>query len=341
MNWTRATLMVAGPVVIAIVGGFFYLTSLGHVTTDDAYVKADMVSVSPQVSGRIIKVDVKENQRINAGDVLFELDDGTYRAALFRANAQLTTVRDQIEADKAEYEQRTQELAVASANASFAKRDLNRLEALKKKRAISESDLDAAQHKVTIANHQIQVIRQQRQGVLARLDGNVNLPIEQQSRYLQVLAERALAQASVDRSRVRAPFSGIASKVPDLGQYAAEGSPVMSIVSDKNVWIEANFKETELTDVRVGDPVTIHVDSYPDKVFAGEVESISQATGSEFSILPAQNATGNWVKVVQRIPLRIKVTSSFKDTPLRAGTSSSVDIRVGRGVSWLHSVADR
>lgn len=341
MSWTRAGLMIAGPVVIAIVGGYFYLASLGHVSTEDAYVKADMVSISPQVSGRIVKVDVKENQHVNAGELLFELDDGTYRAGLYRANAQLQTIRDQIEASKAEYRQRTQELAVARANAAYAERQLRRLDALSKTRAISQSDLDAAQHTVDIDEHQILIIKQQRAAVLANLDGNVNMPVEQHSSYQQALAERAVIEASVNRCKVHAPFAGIASKVPELGQYAAEGTPVMSVVSNTHVWIEANFKETDLTDVRVGDPATIRVDTYPHKVFKGVVESIAQATGAEFSILPAQNATGNWVKVVQRIPLRIKITSPFDGTPLRAGTSSSVDIRTGSGIDWLHSFASR
>lgn len=339
MNWTRAGLMVAGPIVIAIVGGYFYLASLGHVSTDDAYVKADMVSISPQVSGRIVEVDVKENQHVEAGQLLFRLDDGTYQAGLFRANAQLKTIRDQINADKAQYEQHTEELDVARANERYAERELKRLQALKKQRAISESDLDAAQHTVDVAKHQVLVIEQQRAAVLAQLDGNVDLPVEKHASYQQVLAERAVIQASVRRCEVHAPFAGVASKVPELGQYAAEGAPVMSIVSGTSVWIEANFKETDLTDVRVGDPATIRVDTYPNKVFKGVVESISQATGAEFSVLPPQNATGNWVKVVQRIPLRIKVISSFEDTPLRAGTSSSVDIRTGRGSSLLHGIA--
>lgn len=338
MNWTRTSLMVAGPVVIVIVSGFFYLASLGHVSTDDAYVKANMVSISPQVSAPIVKINVKENQHVEAGQILFELDNSTYRAGLFRANAQLKTIRDQIEGNRAEYEQKTQELALAQTNADYAERQLERLQALKKKQAISESDLDAAQHTVDVARHNMLVIKQQRAVVLASLDGDVNLPPEKHASYLQALAERAVIEASVTRCKVRAPFSGIASKVPQLGQYAAEGAPVMSIVSDKNVWIEANFKETDLNGVHVGDPVTIRVDTYPDKTFKGVVESIAQATGAEFSVLPPQNATGNWVKVVQRIPLRIKVTSSFKDTPLRAGVSSSVDIQTG-SLSWVHSIA--
>lgn len=341
MNWTRIGLLVAGPVVIAIIGAYFYAASLGHVSTDDAYVKADMVSVSPDVSGRILKVNVKENQHVDKGDILFELDDATYQAGLFRANAQLDTITNQIQADKAEYEQRTEELAVAQENADYADHELHRLTELKKQRAVSQSDLDAAQHSLDVARHQVLVTKQQRAAVLARLDGNVDLPAEKHSSYLQAWAEREVIKTSIERCKVKAPFSGIASKVPELGQYASQGAPIMSIVSDTNVWIEANFKETDLTNVKIGQPATIRVDSYPDKVFQGEVESIAQATGGEFSVLPAQNATGNWVKVVQRIPLRIKVISSFPDAPLRAGSSTTVDIDTGGGFPSLHSVASR
>ena len=157
MNWTRASLMVAGPVVIAIVGGFFYAASLGHISTDDAYVKADMVSVGPDVSARIVKVDVSENQHVEEGQLLFELDDATYRAALLRANAQLDTIGNQIAADQGEYAQRTEELAVARDNADYAGRELHRLTELKKQRAVSQSDLDAAQHALDVAHHQVLV----------------------------------------------------------------------------------------------------------------------------------------------------------------------------------------
>jgi len=341
MNWTRLGLMVAGPVVIAIIGGYFYAVSLGHVSTEDAYVKADMVSVSPDVSGRIIKVDVSENQHVDKGEILFELNDDIYRAGLFRANAQLETIKNQIAADQAEYKQRTEELEVAKENASYAKKEYHRLTELQKQHAVSQSALDAAQHNLDVAQHQVLVTKQQRAGVLARLDGNVDLPAEKHSSYLQAWAQREVIKTSIARCKIYAPFSGIASKVPEVGQYAAEGSPIMSIVSDTHVWVEANFKETDLTNVKVGQPATIHVDSYPNKVFKGVVESIGQATGAEFSVLPAQNATGNWVKVVQRIPLRIRVVSSFSDAPLRAGSSTTVDINTGGGFPMLHSVASR
>ncbi|MCB1693507.1 MAG: HlyD family secretion protein, partial [Pseudomonadales bacterium] len=255
-----------------------------------------------------------------------ELDDGTYRAGVIRSEAQLRSIKNQVESDKAELRQRDEELALAEDNAAFTSRELDRLQKLKQEQAVSESVLDAARHDRDVATRQVAVLKQQRAVLLAKLAGDPNLPPEQHPDYVQAFAEHAVVSAAVEHCRVKAPFAGIASKTPQVGQYATSGAPIMSIVSDSKVWVEANLKETDLTNVRVGQPVKLHVDAYPDRTFDGVVDSISQATGSEFSILPAQNATGNWVKVVQRVPLRIRVTSRFDDAPLRAGTSTTVDI---------------
>ncbi len=325
-RWTRLLLYVAGPLVVLAVVAYVYVSDLGHVSTDDAYVKADMVTITAEVSGKIVAVPVEENERVSTGDVLFRIEDTTYRAGLVRARAQLTAVRQHVQADKVAYRQKKEQLALARDNAAYAKRELTRINKLSRQHAASESDLDAARHDLTVARHKVKVLQSELAGILTRLSGDPNLPVAKHPDYIEALAAEKVAAAAVARCIVRAPFDGVASRTPDVGEYAATGQPIMSLVSDRHVWVRANFKETELTNVRPGQAATIHVDAYPGKTFDGVVESIAQATGAEFSVLPPQNATGNWVKVVQRIPLRIAIENRNTATPLRAGMSTSVDI---------------
>lgn len=339
-GWVRLLLYVTGPLLIVLVAGWFYVSRLGHVSTEDSYVKADMVNIAPDVSGRIVAVPVEENQRVESGDVLFRIDADRYRALLVRAKAQLASVREDLEADKMEYRQKVEELALARENVAYAKRELDRVVALHERHALSEADLDDARHTLTVARLRVNVLERERDGILTRLAGNPDLPPEQHPEYIEAAAARDVAADMVARCEVRAPFAGVASRTPEIGQYATAGAPVMSVVSDRQLWIEANFKETDLTHVRPGQSATVEVDAYPDLVFEGVVESISQATGAEFSVLPPQNATGNWVKVVQRIPLRITLTSDFPDTPLRAGMSADVDIDTDSGGTLQQARAD-
>ncbi len=340
-RWTRLFLYVAGPLVVLAVVAYVYVSGLGHVSTDDAYVKADMVTITAEVSGKIVAIPVKENQRVSAGDVLFRIDDTTYRAGLVRAKAQLAAVRQQVEADKVAYKQKQEQLALARDNAAYAERELKRNTELNRQHAVSESDLDDARHALTVARHQVKVLEQELAGILTRLSGDPDLPVEQHPDYVQALAEEKVVEAALARCVVHAPFDGVASRTPDLGEYAASGQPVMSLVSDSHVWIEANFKETDLTDVRPGQKASVHVDAYPGRTFDAVVKSIAQATGAEFSVLPPQNATGNWVKVVQRIPLRVAITDAHPNTPLRAGMSTSVDIDTGNAAGLQRAPPDQ
>jgi membrane fusion protein (multidrug efflux system) len=332
-RWLRRSLLLLGPLLVAVVAGYVYITSGRYVSTENAYVKADKVMIAAEVTGLITDVAVQENQRVAAGDVLFRIDERPYRIALSEAEAHLTNVRDEIASLKASYRQKAEELTLARTDVDFAQKEYDRQSKLVRTKVISASRFDAVEHDLDVARRRIDVIEQEMAQIKAELSGDPNIPIERHPRYLEAVAARDRAALDLERTVVRAPFRGIAGNAPQVGQQVIGNgplsSPVMSIVSDAGVWIEANFKETDLTHVRSGQPVVVEIDAYPDREWAGTVQSLSQATGAEFSIIPPQNATGNWVKVVQRIPVRISVKVNRDDPVLRAGMSTSVEIDTG------------
>jgi membrane fusion protein (multidrug efflux system) len=325
----RPALLLAGPLLVLAVGAYVYFHSGQYASTDNAYVKADRVTLSSRVAGAITQVDVRENQRVVAGDVLFVVDPEPYRVALARAEAQAEAVRAFIASLEASYRQRLEELALAETNLAYAERELAREQTLATQKLASDETVDEARHDFDVATRQIRIVQQQLAQLEAQLGGKPDGHLSEQPAYVAAVAARDSAALDLGHTVVRAPFDGVASKVPLLGQYVAPGGAVMSIVAERGVWIEANYKETDLTYVKVGQPVRIQVDTFPDYEWRGAVESISQATGAEFSVIPAQNATGNWVKVTQRIPVRIAVETAGGPA-LRAGMSATVDIDTGR-----------
>ncbi len=297
--------------------------------TEDAYVKADKVTISAQVAGPIAAVAVRENQRVRAGDELFLIDDRPYRIALAGADAELAAVATELDSIKASLRQKTEELRLAHTNRDFAAREFERQSELARKKLNSGAAVDEVKYKLDVALQQISVTEQARAQYLSRLSGNPELPLEQYPAYQAARAARDAAALDLEHTVVRAPFAGIASKTPQRGQFVAAGSAVMSVVGADDVWIEANYMETDLAHVRVGQPATVEIDSYPGREWSGRVQSISQATGAEFSVLPPQNASGNWVKITQRIPLRIAIEPRADDPPLRAGMTATVAIDTG------------
>lgn len=326
----RSLLLVLGPLVVLAAGAFVYYTGGRYVETENAYVKADIAVVSAEVSGPIVRVEVRENQPVAAGEVLFAIDDRPYRVALERADAQLRAVTAMIESLKAQYRQRLEELALARTDYEFAERELSRATALAADALVSDEAVDRARHELDIAARRIQIVERGLEQVRAQLGGSPEVDVARQASYEAVKAARDAAALDLEHTVVRAPFDGIASKVPVVGRYLAPGAAVMSVVASERVWVEANYKETELTHVCPGQPVEVRVDTYPDRVWQGRVDSISQATGAEFSVIPAQNATGNWVKVIQRIPVRVAVDGTDAGPPLRTGMSATVEIDTGR-----------
>jgi membrane fusion protein (multidrug efflux system) len=328
-RWLRRVLLLLGPLLVLLVGGYFYVTGGRFVGTDDAYVKADMVAIAAQVSGPIVEVDVHENQHVDPRQVLFRIDQQPFKIALAQAEARLKKADDDVRALEASYHQKQQELELAHKNVAYAEQEFHRQASLAKRDFASRAKYDEAQHNLDVAHQHVAMTEQELRSLLADLGGSPDLPVEQHASYLEAKAARDRAALDLQHTIVRAPFAGVASQKPYLGDYVTAGTPVMSIVADQDVWVEANFKETDLTHVRTGQPATVTVDTYPGRTWPGTVESISQATGAQFSVLPPQNASGNWVKVVQRIPVRIVLKTKPGEPPLRAGMSVVAEIDTG------------
>jgi membrane fusion protein (multidrug efflux system) len=340
-RWLRSLLLALGPAAALIAGAYVYYTSGRVMETDNAYVKADVGIVSAEVAGPIARVAVRENQRVAAGDVLFTIDDRAFTVAVARADAQLAAIDDFVESTRAAYAQTLEQLALARTNAAYEQHELDRLMGLAERKLASEIDVDEARHKRDVANREIQVTERALDQIRARLGGDLERPVSEQAAYLAAKASRDAALLDLERTTVRAPFAGIASKVPTLGQYVQPGAPVMTVVADRGMWIEANFKETELTHVAPGQSVDVRIDTYPGRHWRGRVDSVSQATGAEFAVIPAQNATGNWVKVAQRIPVRIAIEIEAGDPELRAGMSAIVGIDTGHerpAPAWVRAL---
>jgi membrane fusion protein (multidrug efflux system) len=327
----RRILLLLGPLLALIVAGYFYATGGRFVGTDNAYVKAHMVSVSADIAGRVVDVMVHENQEVTAGTPLFKLDEEPLRIALDEADANLAVVKNDIEAEKAAYRQAQEQLQIAESNVAFAQREFERRQKLVDKKIISESEFDEARNSYQVALREAGAVRQDMQRILSELAGDPEIDPATHPRYRE--AEAKVAQAALDlrRAVVFARDAGIVSMVDQLrpGDYVEAGHAAFSIVGDDALWVEANLKETDLTYVRPGQSATIEVDSFPGKTWTARVDSIGAATGSEFSLLPPQNATGNWVKVVQRVPVRLVIESNGGDAPLRAGMSAVIEIDTG------------
>jgi membrane fusion protein (multidrug efflux system) len=315
-----------------LAGGYLYATGGRMISIDNAYVQADKVAVSTDVSGLVATVEVKDNQSVTRGQVLFRLRAEPFEIALASAMANLGAVRNQILNQQASYSQALAEIDQAQSELPFFQMAFQRQEKLLAVSAVSRTTYDQARHDLDTTLKKIAVAKAQAKTVLAQLGGRVDVPAEQQPAWLQAKAQVDEARRSLDNSVVRAPFDGIVTNVDSLqvGAYLQPPQSGMSLVASNAPWVAAQPKETELTHVRPGQPVEIRVDSYPGVVWHGSVESISPASGSSFSLLPAQNTTGNWVKVVQRIPIRIHIDDQIGKPPLRHGMSVEADIDTGR-----------
>src|SRR5438067_4061019 len=330
----RLLLMVGGILVVLIAALTFWLRGGRYVSADDAYVRAAKLMVSTDVSGIVTDVDVREGQAVKAGDVLFRIDPRQFRIALDNAQAQLRQTALAIEAMKQDYKRMQEDIHAQEAQVELDQANFDRYAGLVKSESVSRANYDQARFTLAADKRKLESLKQQAEVQLARLSGNPDIPVAEHPQYQQAKAQVEEAQRQLDHTVVRAPFNGIVTQVDALqpGTYlvsqtaALTNTGAVGLVSTDNVWIDANIKETDLTYVKRGDPVGIFVDAYPNHVWTGSVESISPASGAEFSILPAQNASGNWVKVVQRITVRIRVIRKPDDPVLRAGMSATVDI---------------
>jgi len=322
----RRLLLIGVPALLVLAGGVYYLFSGRYVSTDNAYAKANTVSLSPNVTGRITHVFVQQNEWVKAGDPIFEIDPSSYRISLEQADAELASAAANVKSLQARYEMTVSQLQLAQSNIDYYKRNFERQDALAKRAFASQANLDTARHNLDTATQLAHVLAQSIAQISASLDDKPRAPVEEHSAYQQAKAARDNAALNLSYTIVRASFGGVIGKQPQIGDLVAAGQPVVSLVSKEDIWIEANFKETDLTNVLPGQYVDVEVDTYPGRHWKGRVASISQATGAEFSVLPAQNASGNWVKVVQRIPVRITVERQANDPEIRAGMSAYVEI---------------
>jgi len=327
--WRRRLLVWILPLVVVGVAVWVYGSAGRFVDTDNAYLQQDRIDVAPQVGGDVMKVFVAENARLAAGDPVLQIDATLAKIAVTAAEARLGSAQAEVESMKASYREKVGQAAVARRAAELSTRELERQKQLAERRLIPASQLDAVQRSTDIAVGSVGVLQLQINQTSAKLGGNAGLPADRYPAVRAAAADLERARVDLAHTLVRAPQSGIVSHLPKVGNRAEAGRPAFAIVSDSTVWVEANFKETDLEWVRPGQPVEVEVDTYSQHRWQGKVESISQATGAEFSVLPAQNASGNWVKVVQRIPVRVALQPGKDDPPLRDGMSANVRIDTG------------
>ena len=330
MRRWRGPLLLLAPILVVAGALFFYLHGGRYEQTDNAYLQSGLVAVSPNIAGRVIAIEVRDNQQVRAGQVLFRIDPAPYQAAVDEAEAQLAAARTEVGSLRANYRQGQSELAAAQDRVRFADREAARQKALVAEGISSQAQYDQAVLAARTARQAIQTTTQQNASVQASLTGDVNAPVTRQPGVQR-------AQAALDRARlnlgytvVRAAQDGIVAKVEQLqvGNYVEATRPVFSLAGTR-IWVEANFKENQLRYMRLGQPATLKVDAFPDLYLTARLTSFSPGTGNSFSVLPAENATGNWVKVVQRLPVELTVDRLPTDIPLHAGLSVEVTVDTG------------
>jgi membrane fusion protein (multidrug efflux system) len=329
-NWigrNRRVLLIGGPVLLLLAALVFYMLTGRYVSTDDAYVQSARVDISTEVSGRIAEIDVHDNQLVRKGEVLFRLDTPRFRIAVADARAQLSAAQIKVPALKAVWRQRQADEAAARSALAFASREFDRQTKLQAQGISSRTQLDQAKTNFQSAQQQLAAAQQQTASALADLGGNADAPADSLPivRQAQAMLDHALLELSY--TVVHAPIDGIVTKVEQIqiGDHVNAAAPLFALMSNTNIWVEANFKETDLTYMRPGQRATFSIDAYPGRTFTGEVTSTSPGTGSSFSLLPPENSSGNWVKVVQRLPVRLSIDSDG-GVPLAAGMSVVAEV---------------
>jgi len=328
IRWVlRTTLLICGPIVIAIAGLYIYMTTGRYVTTENAYVKADLIIVAAEVSGTVVEVGVADNQMVEKGHLLFRLDARRFEVERDQRAAELGAARQRVEALRARHRAKLAELADAESDVEFLRDELDRSERLRANGTISQTRLIEVRREVAKALTGIGVIREEIAEGLAALGGDAAMRTANHPDVMRARAELDRAGLDLEAATVRAPAAAIAANVRiQQGEYVIEGRPVLSLVADSGFWIEANLKETDLTNLRTGQEATLTVDAFPGREWQAIVSSMAPATGAEYALLPPQNASGNWVKVVQRVPVRLDIVDQADAPQLRAGMSVAVSI---------------
>ncbi len=342
----RVLLLVGVPLLVVVAALHFYAEGGRYIETENAYVKAHIIAVNSEVAGQVAEVLVRDNQPVEKGQLLFKIDPIAFRTALARADAQLANARTDVETLRAEYRVALAEAVEATERIGFLEQQLERQRRLREKGMVREESFDEARHNLAAARAHVVALQERTKRVLTGLGGNPNLPVERHPRVIEAQTAHAAAALDLARTSVHAPAAGTVSNMRlQVGEYLARGAAAFSLIQAGDLWIEANFKETQLTALRIGQAARIVADAYPEVAWRARVSTIAPATGAEFALLPPQNATGNWVKVVQRVPVLLAIESepeSMSDsTPgrdndagkprpaLRAGMTVGVQIDTG------------
>jgi membrane fusion protein (multidrug efflux system) len=328
----RLALLVLVPALVAMAALLYYLLGGRYVSTDNAYVGAQKVLITPEVSGRVVRIAVTEGQRLKPGDELLAIDPEPYRLTAQEAEARLMRVRNDLAVLKANVASLARQIELAKQTLAAARADFDRKTKLASGFISSQSDLDKARVTLTAAEAQLERLEHEARSARIQLLDDPDLPIERYPQFLEASAALDRARRDLANTVLRAPIAGVATQVSSIqmGRYLTAGMAVFSVVSSEVLWIDANPKETDLTYVRPGQPVAITVDAFPDRRLQGVVAAISPGTGAQFAILPPQNAAGNWIKIVQRVPVRVEFAPGQDLRRLRAGMSAAVEIDTGR-----------
>lgn len=334
----RPLLMVGVPLLFAAVGYARYLAGEPFVSTDNAYARVAKASVNARISGQVVDIAVEDNQRVHKGQMLFRIDPKPLQITVDRAEAQLNVARLRVDGLKASYRQQQAELQSARASADFDQKEFARKKALVASEFVSRAAYERADTDLKVARQRIASVEQQIANTVVALNGNPDINADSHPSVREAKAQLDEAQLYLSYATVYAPDDGIVAKVDDLqvGNYVNNGAPAFALLSEREIWIEANFRETEVTHMRPGQEASIRIDTYPDHVFKAHVTSMSPGAGSDFALLPPENATGNWVKVVQRVPVRLELDAINPALPLYSGTSATVKVDTGHRTPWWY-----
>lgn len=326
----RTPLLLLAPIVAGILGLIFYLGGGRYEATDNGYIRSGLVAVSANISGPVVAIAVHNNQRVKTGDILFRLDAAPYQAALDEAEAELAAARTQVASVRASYREGEASLQAGRDKLAYAVREAARQKALLAEGISSQNQYDQAVLAAQTARQQIQTSVQQNAGVAATLTGSVSAPTDKQPSVQRAQAALERAKLNLGYTVVRAAQDGIVTKVDQLqiGSYVSAAKPVFTLAGTQ-LWVEGNFKEDQLNHMRIGQRATFKVDAFPELKLTGRVASFSPGTGNTFALLPPENATGNWVKVVQRLPIEFSIDALPRDLPLHAGLSVETTVDTG------------
>ena len=332
----RPVFMWGVPALFAAIGYGQYVANEPFVSTDNAYARVAKASINARISGQVVEIAVDDNQPVRKGQVLFRIDPKPLQIAVDRAEAQLANARLRIDGLKASYRQQQAELQSAKASAEYDQKEFARKKALIATEFVSKALFERAETDLKVSRQRIASIEQQIANTVVALNGNPDIALDNHPTVREAKAQLDEALLYLSYATVTAPDDGIVARVDDLqvGNYVNNGAPAFALISDREIWVEANFRETQLTHMRPGQTATVTLDTYPDRPFKAHVISMSPGAGADFALLPPENATGNWVKVVQRVPVRLELDDSDPALPLFSGTSATVKVDTGHRSPW-------